>query len=696
MNPEESPPPVGFRLPEPTTPTPLFPPATPLPPAPLPAAEARGDATRLHVGPTTPMGARLVPGGATFRVWAPAALEVYVVTDDLERSRRAGWTPRPSDRLLPQGDGTWAGFVVEVAEGMPYRFWVVGEGSSGFKRDPCARELGTHPPFPDCDCLVRDPDTYPWHDDGFRPPPFHELVIYQLHVGAFYGVDGEGRDTRENVARFLDVVTRIPYLRDLGVNAVQLLPIQEFPWDNSLGYNNVDFFSPEMAYQVEEHEELERYLVRVNDLLAEKGQAPLTAEQLLPGPNQLKALVDLLHLNGMAVIFDLVYNHAGGGFDDQCLYFFDRRAPRSNNDSLYFTDKGWVGGLVFAFWNESVRDFLIRNATFFLTEYHVDGARYDEVSVIDDHGGWFFCQDLTSTCRFVKPGAIQIAEYWNPSRELAVRPPPSGMGFDAALADGLRDALRGAVAQASAGRDAFVDLGPVRDRLHPPSGFGEAWRAVNCLENHDIVYAGREPRDWQPRVAWLADPSSPRSWYGRSRARFATSILLTAPGIPMLFMGQEILEHRNWSDNPRFFEDSLIAWDELEHDPVRRDFLELTRALVRLRRAHPALSGPAVNVFHVDAGRRVIAFHRWLEGTGEDVVVAGTLSEGNRYDYEIGLPRPGGWREVFNSDFFESSPGHRVTGNGGRVLADARPAQGFDASARITIPANGVLVLAFG
>src|SRR5690606_3326349 len=110
------------------------------------------------------------------------------------------------------------------------------------------------------------------------------------------------------------------------------------------------------------------------------------------------------------------------------------------------------------YWNAGVRDFLIRNAVFFLTEYHVDGARYDEVSVIDNHGGWFFCQDLTATCRWVKPEAIQIAEYWNPSRHLAVLPPPTGMGFDAALADGLRDALRGAVARASAGRDASVHL----------------------------------------------------------------------------------------------------------------------------------------------------------------------------------------------------------------------------------------------
>jgi len=651
-------------------------------------------AAQTHIDDATPMGVNLVEGGATFRTWAPGAIDVYVITSDLPASRHAGWVPRESDRLLRRDDGTWAGFIPNLAEGAPYRFYVVGEASSGFKRDPWARELGTNPPFPDCDCLIRASGTYPWHDSEFRPMPFHKNVIYQLHVGAFYGVDARGRDKREQVAKFLDVLTRVPYLRELGVTAVQLLPIQEFPYDNSLGYNNTDFFSPEMAYQVEDNAELRRYLGQVNLLLAERYMPPITIEQLATGPNQLKALVDLLHLNGIAVIFDLVYNHAGGGFDDQSLFFFDRKANGNNNNSLYFTDQGWAGGLVFAYWNGGVRDFLIQNAKFFLTEYHIDGARYDEVSVIDNHGGWFFCQDLTNTFRFVKPDAIQIAEYWNPSRELAVKAPPQGMGFDAALSDGVRDSVRGALDQANKGQDTFVNLDAIRDRLYAPYGFADAWRAVNCLENHDIVYANREPNELKPRVARLADPSNARSWYARSRARFATSMLLTAPGIPMLFMGEEILEDKNWSDNPEHFKNTLIWWDGLASDPAMRDFLEFVKALLRLRRGHEALTGPNVNGFHVNNGARVIAFHRWIEGSREDVVVVGTLSEGNLYNYELGLPQSGVWREVFNSDSFESSPDHQTTGNAGQVVANGPPLHGFAASAQITIPANGVVVFA--
>jgi 1,4-alpha-glucan branching enzyme len=510
-----------------------------------------------------------------------------------------------------------------------------------------------------------------------------------LHVGAFFRVDAQGRDRRESVGRFLDVVTRIRYLRDLGVNAVQLLPIQEFPHDTSLGYNNVDFFSPETAYQIEEAAEIARFLDEINALLAERRKPPVTIEQLLPGPNQLKVLVDLLHLNGISVIFDLVYNHAGGGFDEQSLYFFDRRSNGNNNRSLYFTDQGWAGGLVFAYANDGVRDFLIQNAKFFLAEYHVDGFRFDEVSVIDNHGGWFFCQDLTNTLRFVKPNAIQIAEYWNSRRDLAVKSPPDGMGFDAALADGLRDAVRNVVAQAAVGRDSFVNLDPIRDHLYPPSGFGDSWRAVNCLENHDIVYTYREPR-----VARLADGSNPRSWYARSRARFATAILMTAPGIPMLFMGQEILEDKNWSDNPEYNANTLVWWEGLQTDSAMQDFVEFVTTLIRMRRHCPALTGPAVNVFHVNNAARVIAFHRWVPSIGADVVVIGTLNENHLVDYEIGFPQPGIWREIFNSDFYESSIGHQTVGNAGEVVAVDRPLHGFAFSSSIKIPANGVIVFA--
>ena len=98
---------------------------------------------------------------------------------------------------------------------------------------------------------------------------------------------------------------------------------------------------------------------------------------------------------------------------------------------------------MFAYWNDGVRQFLIDNARFFLEEYRADGIRYDEVTVMHHHGGDRFCRDLSSTLRYLRPDAIQIAEYWDWDRAFPVTPAPAGLGFDAALGDGLRDACRG-------------------------------------------------------------------------------------------------------------------------------------------------------------------------------------------------------------------------------------------------------------
>jgi hypothetical protein len=143
-----------------------------------------------------------------------------------------------------------------------------------------------------------------------------------------------------------------------------------------------------MAYGLSDAE-LPPYLVRTNELLAAKGLTPYTASDLHGEMNQLKALIDICHAYGIAVIFDLVFNHAGGEFGDQTIWFFDRQAgaeePRWWN-SLYFSDRTWAGGVVFNFQSDPVRAFLIENAKFYLDEYRVDGFRFDEVSVIDHQG----------------------------------------------------------------------------------------------------------------------------------------------------------------------------------------------------------------------------------------------------------------------------------------------------------------------
>jgi len=109
------------------------------------------------------MGAQLVERGATFRTWAPNAKQVYVVLRDFDIQSPTGWKKNDHDLLVKDTAGYWAGFFPGVADGAEYRFWVVGHGGEGFKRDPYARELHMHG-YPNCNCIVRDPSNYPWHD----------------------------------------------------------------------------------------------------------------------------------------------------------------------------------------------------------------------------------------------------------------------------------------------------------------------------------------------------------------------------------------------------------------------------------------------------------------------------------------------------------------------------------------------------
>lgn len=631
-------------------------------------------ATLENITASTPAGANLIGNGATFRVWAPEALAVYVIGDFNNR------IVDDASLLTRDANGYWSGFIAGAKEYQLYRFHVVGTGSTGPKRDPYARELT--PEWPNPECILRKPD-YPWAPTDFRTPAFHRMVIYQLHVGAFYAPRWPVQ-----AGTFLDVVNRIEYLAELGVNVLQLLPIVEFRTSFSMGYNGVDYFSPEMDYEVPE-EALPPYRADVDRMLAAKGQPPSEPEDLRGEVNQLKALINLCHLYGIAVIFDVVYNHAGGDFGDQSIHFLDRQPGGDQNRSLYFMNVGHAGGLVFAFWKREVRQFLIDNALFFLREYRVDGFRYDQVSVIvaeSASDGWPFCQDLTQTAKFINSSAIHHAEFWPVNPAVAQPPSTGGAGFDCTLHDGLRDTIRRAIAQASIPGEGPVNLEDVAGSMRAP-GFSAAWRAVQGTENHDVVY-----RDRGPRMPVLADSSNPRSWYARSRSRVAMGLILTAPGIPMLFMGQEFLEARQWADDLENHADKRPDWDAIAKSKVMRDFQAFSRDLIGLRSNLEALTGEGYRTVHVHNANRVLAFHRWVPGIGADVMVIASLNNGNWFNYSIGFPSGGIWRERFNSDLYDGLPNQNVSGNGGSVTANGAPMHGFNQSASILIPANAILV----
>ena len=649
--------------------------------------------SQTNIASNTPMGANLVSGGgATFRAWAPRASTVYL-NGTFGGTARKGQT----DDLLMLKDskGYWTGFLPDAGDGDSYLFFVKGAASSGFKRDPYAREMAADAKFPNCSCVIRPAKAFPWHDSAFVTPDFSNMIVYQLHIGTY------APRARGEASTFLDVIGKIEYLVALGINVLQPLPVDELETDPSIGYNGADLFSPDLPYQVSDPALLSGYLKTINRLLHQKGLPPIAIGDIANGPAQLKALVDLCHLYGIAVMFDVVYNHAGGfDGDDRSLFFWDRAKNGDLNQSLYFTDQDrGTGGLSFALWNDDVREFLINNATFYLQEFHVDGFRYDEISGLlsmNKESGFSFCRDLTDTLRTVKPRLIQNAEYWpfefgdfrRLVPQIVAKTGQGGAGFDVVQHDGLRSSVRGAVQQASFGQSAKVDFDSIAGNLYP-RGYPHGWQAVPCVENHDIVKTDREKR-----LPALADGSDARSWYARSRSRFATALLLTAPGIPQIFMGQEFLADRQWDPDPAAL-DNLIKFSALESgDKVLTDHLRFTQDLTRLRWNQPALRGDNVHAFHVNNQNRVIAFHRWLEGSGQDVIVVATLAEATLFNYEIGFPFAGHWVEVFNSDVYDNFVNPSVAGNGGGVSASGGPLHGFPAFASVVIPANGVVVFA--
>lgn len=632
-------------------------------------------AALTHIDATTPMGATLVDGGATFRVWAPHAEAVYVTNGEGPAD------PPPEAGALSRLGDDWAGFVPGVKNRDRYRFWIQGKADSGPKRDPYARELDAP------DCVIRTTD-FPWHDTGYVTTDYHDLVIYHLQVGTF-----RPRGTSAG-GTFLDVALKIPYLRDLGISAIQLLPISEFQSPMSMGYNGTDLYSPETDYALSD-DDVTAYLGPINAMLTARGLTPYVGSDLRGELNQFKALVDLCHVHDIAVILDVVYNHAGDPLDDQSIRCFDRETPAAAADRTKLTYFGAHEhcGPVFDFGKPEVRRFLVDNARYFARECRVDGFRYDQVSVIDHEGapdGWAFCQEVTAAVRAENPRAVQIAEYW-PVNPYVVARPGRGAGFDTTLTDGLRDALRRVVVEASHPDERPLDMTGIAAALWP-AGFGQHWQFVQGPENHDNTYASH---DGAARLARLAHRDDPRSSWGRSRTRAATAISLTAPGIPMLFMGQEFLEDKCWIDKWTR-QDLRLYWDGMDRsDRQMWDHYRFVAELARLRRALPGLHGQGFRVVHVHDQNRVLAVHRWVPDVGHDVLVVAHLGSATKTDYRIGFPCAGRWAEVFNSDVYENWVNPNVAGNNGAAYAEAQPLHGFDSSApALALPANSVLVFA--
>jgi 1,4-alpha-glucan branching enzyme len=557
------------------------------------------------------MGAVPYEGGATFRVWAPFASDVAVA------GSFNGWRPGTIPLGRDGDSGYWSCDVPGVAVGEQYKFVLRNPGVllPFWKNDPYARALTNsvgNSILAETGPVARIP--------GYATPPWNEMVIYELHVGSFRfdpgSVNGRGD--------FDTVIGHLDYIADLGVNAIQLLPSDEFPGDVSWGYNPAYIFAIESSYG---------------------------------GPNGLRRLVDAAHARGIAVIYDVVYNHFGPS--DLDLWQFDGWSQNGQGGIYFYNDwrrqTPW-GDTRPDYGRGEVRQYIRDNALRWLEERGCDGLRFDATGWIrnvhgrnDDPGsdlpdGWGLMQWINREIRDRQPWKITIAEDMQDNPWLTRPVGDGGAGFGSQWGAGFFHALRAAIVTPDDGARDMDALARVIGQR-----FGDdAFQRVIYTESHDEVGL----QNGQKRVPELISPGDADGFFAQKRSTLGAALVMTAPGIPMIYMGQEFLEWGAWSDAVS------LDWSKVSRFAGIRS---LYRDLIRLRRnwydTTRGLSGHHVNVHHVNRADKVIAFHRWAGGgPRDDVVVLASFANRSYADYRLGLPRGGRWRVRLNSDWRGYSP----------------------------------------
>lgn len=279
----------------------------------------------------------ILNGGVAFRVWVPFAQKIFVAGDF------NGWSTN-ANPLTHEGNGNWSADIPSAREDNQYRYFIhTIDGQKQWRTDPYARSVYSEDDPLDSNkkrknnASIVQPQ-YFWDSGAFGMPGFNELVIYQLHVATFNALANGGN--------FDSLIAKLGYLRDLGINAIELLPIFGFPGLHSLGYNPAFPFDIESSYG---------------------------------GPSKFRELIKAAHEQGMAVIVDVVYNHFGPDKLDASLRRIDGWFE-DDGDGIYFYNhkprKDWFGPRP-NYGYQKVRDYIQDNIRMWLNEYHVDGFRFD-------------------------------------------------------------------------------------------------------------------------------------------------------------------------------------------------------------------------------------------------------------------------------------------------------------------------------
>jgi 1,4-alpha-glucan branching enzyme len=544
------------------------------------------------------LGALRGESGIRFAVWAPHAKQVYVC------GSFNNWKEKQFPLERTDG-GYWETEVREAGQGDSYQYLIEKEdGTLLWRNDPYARSLTNSAG----DSLI-DVDDYDWEEDDFTVAHWNELIIYEMHIGTFH-VKEKGR-----AGTFATAIEKLPYLKDLGINAVELMPVSEFAGDFSWGYNPAFPFAVEEAYG---------------------------------GPNGLKDFVKAAHRHGIAVILDVVYNHFGPS--DLDLWQFDGWEQNGKGGIYFYND--WRSRTPWGdtrpdYGRPEVRQYIYDNAMMWLEDFRCDGLRMDMVPYIrnvdgdEDEGGrieegFDLLKWINHSIREQYPDKITVAEDLHGNDFITDAVTSGGCGFgtqwDADFVHPVRKQL-------IAAEDAHRSMQALADamlRLYS----GDFFRRVVYTESHDEIANGqaRLPQEISDDV---------NNYYSKKKSALGAVLVLTAAGIPMLFQGQELLEDRWFSDQ------DPIEWKRLDKfNGIHRMYRDLIALRSNRNGNSRGLQGQHTDIIHLNEDDKTMVYCRWMEDKARDgVLVVLNFSSQTQENYKIGLPATDKWKLRFNSDW---------------------------------------------
>ncbi|MBD3624279.1 MAG: 1,4-alpha-glucan branching protein GlgB [Rhodobacteraceae bacterium] len=594
--------------------------------------------------------------GTHFAVWAPNAERVSVVGDF------NGWNGRRHPMRQRGATGVWEIFLPGIGEGAVYKYEIIARGGRllPLKADPVG--FGAQH-APETGSVVRDLSGYGWHDGDWMATREAAnrvdapVAIYEVHLGSWRRIAEEGNRPLSYRELAVDLVD---YVAGMGFTHSELMPISEHPFDGSWGYQPVGMYAPTIRF----------------------------------GPAQeFRDLVDAAHQKGLGVIIDWVPGHFPT--DAHGLGRFDGTALYEHADPKEGFHQDW-NTLIYNFGRAEVSNYLISNALYWLEEYHLDGLRVDAVASMlyrdysREHGEWVpnihggrenleaiaLLQRMNTEAYGEVPGIMTAAEESTAFPAVSRPVDMGGLGFGYKWNMGwMNDTL------------SYVEKDPIhRKHHHHQMTFGIHYayseNFILPISHDEVVHGkgsmlGKMPgNDWE-RFANL------RAYYG---------YMWGHPGKKLLFMGQEFAQGGEWNHAAQ------LDWHLLEHAP-HAGMQALVRDLNALYGATPALyrrDCEPEGFQWIEANAAAESVFAWARYGGPDdppCVVICNFTPVERRDRLCGLPRPGQWDEVLNTDAGLYGGGNR--GNMGGVVAEAKPAHGQPASATVTLPPLSTVILRF-